>query len=494
MIEVSNKGKKSGQTEFLMIPRSFTFLSILISGVSCIKRPLPNLSPDTPHVLRWATTALPEVKDWTECTTSACRRHGSLVMEGLVRPDRKNEELQVAPALAASWKATNSKEWTFELRQNVRWTDGKALEPSHFTQSWKKLLTHCKHRPAARLLFIIQNAEDYCKKLVPFSKVGIDVSENKITLRLNRPSAFFPRLVAHPAFWPRRLDTERETVTLGAFKSDGRPGRYHRNPAYYRGTSDIDAIEFVVVPSAQERVALFRERAVDVVEDLSKQVQTRLVSDDPNRITAATSERLYLLVHSAVRPFQSSAARRALFQATDVQEVIRNTGASLLPTSQLTGDTPSLSNPPDPEAARAFFAAMKEEVPRLKLEWDGSAALEPVVRNLQAQWSKNVGLEVELVVRSKAATHQPAALSLLSWRESWVEPALPPFIASNAPGFATSAAALRYWERAQSQWMGTESLVLPLFEHGRSLLRRPGLSPLELSPFEDWQFSDMRWG
>lgn len=120
--------------------------------------------------------------------------------EGLVSYDAAS--LEPVAAAASSWK--KSKEgmvYTFEIRQDARWSDGSPLRPSDFRNAWMRLLK--LNAQYAAFFDVIKGAREY--RLGGNSdpeSVGITVADNTLVVTLNRPVAYFTRLICHHAFSP----------------------------------------------------------------------------------------------------------------------------------------------------------------------------------------------------------------------------------------------------------------------------------------------------
>ena len=100
-------------------------------------------------------------------------------MEGLTEYDFSGELVQLRPALAESWESSEDKsKWSFFLKDQVLWTDGKALEVQHFIDSWERLLNPQTASEYAYFLFPIKNAKAYNEgKIKDFKEVGVKVGD-----------------------------------------------------------------------------------------------------------------------------------------------------------------------------------------------------------------------------------------------------------------------------------------------------------------------------
>ena len=60
------------------------------------------------------------------------------IFEGLTEIDAKT--LNAIPAVAEKWSASDDKRvWTFQLRKDARWSNGKHVTADDFVLSWKRL-------------------------------------------------------------------------------------------------------------------------------------------------------------------------------------------------------------------------------------------------------------------------------------------------------------------------------------------------------------------
>jgi oligopeptide transport system substrate-binding protein len=82
------------------------------------------------------------------------------LFEGLTRFDPKT--LKPAPGVAASWDISlDGTTYTFKLRRDARWSDGRPITASDFTYSWKRNLEPSLGSEYAYMLFPVKLAEAY---------------------------------------------------------------------------------------------------------------------------------------------------------------------------------------------------------------------------------------------------------------------------------------------------------------------------------------------
>ena len=113
------------------------------------------------------------------------------------------------------------KEWTFTLRDDLKWSDGEKITANTYLDSWLDTLENSKSDEIYRL-FIIKGAEDYYNKKSDRTSVGLKVQDNKLIVSLNNPIKNFDEWVSNPIFYPirkenRDLNLDKKIVN-GAFK------------------------------------------------------------------------------------------------------------------------------------------------------------------------------------------------------------------------------------------------------------------------------------
>ena len=113
------------------------------------------------------------------------------------------------------------KEWTFTLRDDLKWSDGEKITANTYLDSWFDSLENSKSDEIYRL-FIIKGAEDYYNKKSDRTSVGLKVQDNKLIVNLNNPIKNFDEWVSNPIFYPirkenRDLNLDKKIVN-GAFK------------------------------------------------------------------------------------------------------------------------------------------------------------------------------------------------------------------------------------------------------------------------------------
>ncbi len=129
----------------------------------------------------------------------------TLVYDGLTEYDPKAKELK--PLVAESWKSNaDFTQWTFKIRNGVKWSNGDPVLPSDFKYGWERVLDS---KLASEIAYhITDNAKITGSKDVAEGKAkeisGIVADDTAMELKvtLDAPLNIFPNLLSHTVFSP----------------------------------------------------------------------------------------------------------------------------------------------------------------------------------------------------------------------------------------------------------------------------------------------------
>lgn len=212
----------------------------------------------------------PGTLDWTYAHTNYETYALMNMMEGLVELD---PGLQPVPALAKSWSVSaDGLTYTFELKPDVKWTDGVGLKATDFTRAWKKLLSPSNKNEYTNFLFDVENAEAYFKgSLKDFSKVGVKaISDHALQIRLKRVVPYFITLLSFWVTFPQREDPR---ITLGPYRlSEWKRGKeitFERNETYHAEKPSVARVRGIVERDAAKARELLRAQKIDALLEVS---------------------------------------------------------------------------------------------------------------------------------------------------------------------------------------------------------------------------------
>lgn len=125
------------------------------------------------------------------------------VMDGLVGVDSQG---LIQPRLASGYQVSEGgKRYTFTLRPEALWSDGRPVLPSEFVEGIRRALDPVKISSWANLLFPIRGARAYHERSGGWESVGVRVEgENQVVFDLEKASPSFLAVLALPVAYPAR--------------------------------------------------------------------------------------------------------------------------------------------------------------------------------------------------------------------------------------------------------------------------------------------------
>lgn len=129
------------------------------------------------------------------------------IFEGLMTTDKSGN---IVPGTAEKMAVSaDGKTYTFTIRKNAKWHDGKPVTAQDFEFTFKRLVDPAY---ASEYSFIAETAQivgaaDIIAKKAPVDSLGVKaVNDSTLEIKLNNPVAFFPSLMSFNTFFPVRKD------------------------------------------------------------------------------------------------------------------------------------------------------------------------------------------------------------------------------------------------------------------------------------------------
>lgn len=398
--------------------------TLLAASCAAIKQPQPEAfisktKPPLKQEVRWSNGDLPKSFDPAKASAPPETDVVRAVFEGLTTLDPKS--LDVRPAVAESWSSEDSRIWTFRLRNDARWTNGKPVTAQDFVDSWKRVAAAKKDVALRELMANIKGFGDVAIKVpetgadpsadpkasaspmnpapktalpqAPDAKTevkpnesravdtgkteasdaaGVEaVSELEFRVTLKRPDPDLPKLVANPVFYPvygkaaefDSADAVPPTVSNGPFtavSSDKTGVVLERSKTYWnRNSVALDRVEFVPHASADAALEAYKNGDIDVLTNaaFSPLALKLLAPYDDFRQTTHSALNLYE-VNTNNKILSDRRVREALAISIDRQKIAE--GELDGSTSPATRFLPS--EKPDAGAGLVFDAERAKEL------------------------------------------------------------------------------------------------------------------------------------
>ncbi|MBI3595711.1 MAG: peptide ABC transporter substrate-binding protein [Nitrospirae bacterium] len=390
----------------------------------------------------------PPTLDWNLATDSVSFDVLINLMEGLTEYD---EQLRPRPAVARSWEVSpDGRTYLFHLREDARWSDGKPVTAGDFEYSWKRLLNPQTAAEYAYFLYDIEGAEDYnTGKADRPDSVGVRALDDRtLQVRLRKPIVFFPSIVTFMVTFPMRRDIvekfgERWTepgpmVTDGPFVLDEWRHEYkltlRPNPYYYGPRPALGKVVMFVVNETTTALTLYETGDLEMATLPPEAMAT--YRGKPKYFTAPLLRGYYYGFNVLKPPFTDPRIRRAFSMAIDRKEFPAILKRGEVPASfwlppGMPYHNPAIGLPFDPEAARRLLAEAGYPAgrgfPTVTAAFNTSPENSLIAENLQAQWKRNLGVEVlldnqEWKVYLKRLQTDPLPLFRLGWGADYPDP------------------------------------------------------------------------
>jgi len=217
----------------------------------------------------------PSTLDWTGQVNVSDAAIVENICEGLYGFNHPEEKL--VPAIASSVKKSKDlTEYTFQIRDDAKWSDGRTIYAKDFLDGWQRVLSPQSTSIYSRYLFDIVNAREYySKKITNFDEVGIRASSDKtLVVKFNHPQKNWEVTTAFWPLYPVRKDLIEKfgnnwwragtLLSTGPFVFSGfEPGKravLSRNPYYKKSNSNVDQVEIEFVLDLNEAYQKYQKK------------------------------------------------------------------------------------------------------------------------------------------------------------------------------------------------------------------------------------------
>lgn len=364
----------------------------------------------------------PPSLDWSLSTDSTSYTILNNIMEGLTR---FNMEHEPKPALASGWDISeDGKIYTFKIRDNVLWSDGKHLKAQDFVYSWGRILDPLTGGDYAYFLFDIKNAEKYnAGQVKDFNKVGVKaIDERTLQVELERPASYFTSILAFMSTFPMRGDvvkkhgaswTEPENiVTLGAYNlAEWKNHNFivlKENKRYWgEKPKSVKKVRMIMNENPTSALALYESGELDFLDSKGIPVLEvpRLVKSR-DFVSREAFRGSYVAFNVKKPPFDNPFVRKAFASSIDRDSIVKLIqGAGLSATSWIPKNmlayNPDIGIKFNPVKAKKLLMdsgySGGKNFPKVSFLYPDISNNRIVAEALQSMWKKYLGIEVRLV-------------------------------------------------------------------------------------------------
>lgn len=265
--------------------------------------------------------------------------------DGLVRLDQGGEP---QPAHATRFDiALDGLKYTFTLRNDLKWSDGSALNARDYEWTWKRNLGPELASEYARTLYPIQGAREYHLGANP-DRNSVQVratNDTTLEVTLTAPTPHFLALVSTWPCFPLKqatIEANKEgwteagkMVTAGRFKlqtwEHERQMIVVRDQNYYGEKPTLEQITFRLYRDlAADSLAAYEKGEVDVATVLQPEALSRLKADarlrsELNQLPVSGTGFLVFDTSNANSPVAKKEFRQAVYQAINREKLCTTT-------------------------------------------------------------------------------------------------------------------------------------------------------------------------
>ncbi|CAM3794054.1 peptide ABC transporter substrate-binding protein [Parendozoicomonas haliclonae] len=244
------------------------------------------------------------------------------------------------PGMAKSWEVSeDGRIWTFHMRDDVVWSDGKPITASDFYYSFQRLANPAIKSPHRFYLDIagLHNSQAISKGDLDVSHLGVNAADDKtLVITLDHPAHWLPALLTFPAFLPvpehiisttesQRGEVWAETVGVavsnGPYTLEGKEGGewlLQKNPNY-RDAAAVKSEQIIwkEYESITEQVEQFYMGNLHISSALPDHVRALFMADDARQVQSSRTLSTYYLLLNGEDKELSPDVRRALSLALD---------------------------------------------------------------------------------------------------------------------------------------------------------------------------------
>ena len=405
---------------------SLGILTLVLAAAGCQQQTeyFGTVEPPPGNVFRFNNAAEPEFLDPGLITGQPDGRIARLLFEGLTDIDQ--ETLQARPAVAERWElSADQRTYTFYLRKDAVWSDGRPITANDFVYSWRRVLDPATASRYASHLYHIVNGQEFNEgKITDASDVAVRaLDDHTLEVRLNQPVPFFLYLTSFYTYFPvprhvveqygGRWTNIEHIVGNGPFLLAEHRTRDRfelvRNPRYWNASRiRLDRIIAYAVDDTQTSANMYKAGMIDWVPSSSMHGDYVPYMKDRFRDlrTLPFLAVYYYLINVTKPPLDNPLVRRALSMSIDrraiTDELLRGgqiPGAHFVPLG-----FPDYQSPPGPdynpqEAARLLAQAGYPNgagFPEISILFNTLEMHRKIAEAIQQMWAKTLNIQVAL--------------------------------------------------------------------------------------------------
>lgn len=346
------------------------------------------------------------------------------LFEGLTSFNQQT--LEPVPGVAEEWDiSSDGRVYTFHLRKNARWSDGKPVTARDFKYSLIRLLRPETASRYAYQAYYIKNGEPFNKgEIEDESALGIEViDDHTLEITLESPTPYFLSLLFHPTLYPVRQDvieqygtnwTRPENIVgNGPFILEKWQIQKEMvmtpNPHYW-DISNVKLKKLIFHPIENSLTAykMFRADQIMITRPVPLAFIDKLIAEkDPELMVVPHYASYYYKINTTLPALKNEKIRKALSLVIDRKKIVEKIlkagqlpAWTLVPTE--TGDyvppVPEYTKVDIPEAKKLLQEGLAEEnlesFPETQLLYNTEEGHKKLALAITDMWREHLGLNI----------------------------------------------------------------------------------------------------
>ncbi|PIR21519.1 MAG: peptide ABC transporter substrate-binding protein [Deltaproteobacteria bacterium CG11_big_fil_rev_8_21_14_0_20_47_16] len=400
--------------------RSALFL-LMITTIACSSAKAP-VDATSQMMLHFDNGTEPEYLDPGLLNDNKSHNISIALFEGLTTYHPKT--LEALPGVAEKWTISqDGRKYTFFLREDAKWTDGKPVTAGDFVYAWQRNVNPKTASRSAPHLYPVKNAQAINQgKITDLNQLGIQaLGDNQVIVTLEAPFPPFLELTSDSAYLPVRKDiiekhgegwTRPENiVSNGPFMLTAWTPHKHvivkKNPQYWDAKNVyLSGIVFTPTEDHSTATKLFQAKQIDFME----QVPINLVDNFKNMPEFANTEQFVVYYYwlNCTNPILKDVrVRQALSLAIDRNVLVNQYLKGLKHPADKGLLPPGIKGYPyksfiefNPEKARKLLREAgypdPSKIPELQILYNTNDDHKLVAEVIQQMLQTNLGLKISI--------------------------------------------------------------------------------------------------
>lgn len=244
------------------------------------------------------------------------------IYDPLIKRDAKTGEMK--PCLATSWKSVDENTWEFELRDDVKFSNGKPFNAEAVKYNIEYILDTA-------------NKSAYLSRWSAVKEVKV-LGDYKLQIITSTPYPTFLHRIADDLLImePSHIEevgldeAAKDPVGTGAYKVEKwERNQYLKltaNPDYWQGKPSISSVEFRYIPEFSSRLASFMNGEINLFNNIPVDSVDQIKNSDNGKIAQVESARVdFIALNTLVDgPMKDEKVRQAISYAVDVPSLLKN--------------------------------------------------------------------------------------------------------------------------------------------------------------------------